>query len=110
MKLVKRIVSAIILSIIVYYVPSLFIEFRASTVGIEYETPAAAVVVSQTDKETLRVFAENLTKNITTESNIEKDATQASGLGEYPQIFVYNIVISIITATIVSAIVKRIYK
>lgn len=110
MKLVKIIGLAIILSIIVYYVPSFFIGFSASTVSPERKTLAAIVIDTQTKEETLRVFVDNSTQNTVAESTLEKSLVEGGALRNTTQMFIYNIVISMIAAIIVFTIVRRIYR
>lgn len=110
LKLAKMVVLAIILSILVYYVPSLFIGFRTGIAGIDYTSLTTTEVVPQVAKETLRVFTDNSTQNTTTEPSLEKNIVQADELREYPQSFIYNIILSIAIATFVFTIFRRLHK
>lgn len=110
MKLVKIVGLAVILSIIVYYMPSFFIGFSVSTIGIERKTLAPTIVDTRTDVGTLRFFADNSTQNTVAGSTLEKGSVQDGAMGKPIQIFISNIFISMITAMMAYTIVRRIYR
>jgi branched-subunit amino acid ABC-type transport system permease component len=110
LKLVKIILLAVVLSIIVYYMPSIFLGLTASTVGAEYKPMVTTLATSTVTKETLRAYAETALQTNTTEAPSIPSITQAKGLEEYYQIFIYNIILSMVIAVIVFTFTRKIYK
>lgn len=108
MKLLKVIMLAVILSIIVYYTPSIFSDYRMKTVGEEYK-PVIATSATPTEQ-TLRAYAENTSQTTTTEALSTPTIIQVRGLEGYHQIFIYNIILSIIIAMMAFTFTKKIYK
>ena len=108
MKLPRIIILAIILSIIVYYTPSIFLGFTGQTLGEEYK-PVIATSATPTEQ-TLRAYAENTSQTTTTEALSTPTIIQVRGLEEYHQIFIYNIILSIVIAMMVFTFTRRIYK
>jgi len=110
LKLMKIILLAVVLSIIIYYMPSIFLSFTASTVGAEYKPMVTTLATSTVTEEKLRAYAETTLQTNTTEAPSTSSITQAKGLEEYYQIFIYNVILSMVIAMIVFTFTRKIYK
>jgi len=110
LKMVKIILLAVVLSIIVYYMPSIFLGFTASTVGAEYKPLITTLATSRVTEETLRGYAETILQNNITEVPSTPSITQAEELEEYHQIFIHNVILSMLIAMIVFTFTRKIYK
>lgn|GEM_PF-1485401 len=108
LKLLKVIMLAVIFSIMVYYTPSIFLGFTEKTIGEEYKSAVATLATST--EQTLRAYAENTSQTTTTETLSTPSILQVKGLEEYHQIFIYNIILSIVIAMMVFTFTRRIYK
>lgn len=93
LKLAKMIILAILLSIVAYYAPSIFLSFIARVPGVGYMaeiTPEAPPTT--TEEETLRALTETVER-----------------LEGYYQVFIYNIILSITIALIAFTVIRKIY-
>ncbi|MCL7383567.1 MAG: hypothetical protein LZ168_05445 [Thaumarchaeota archaeon] len=110
MKLVKIVLLAVVLSIIIYYTPSIFIGFTASTVGAGYKSIVTTLATSTVTEEALRAYAETILQTNTTEASPIPSIIKAEGLKEYYQVFIYNVILSMVIAMIVFTFTRRMYK
>jgi len=110
LKLVKIILLAVVLSIIVYYMPSIFLGFTASTMGAEYKSIVTALATSTVTEEVLRGYSETILQTNTTEASPIPSIIKAEGLEEYYQAFIYNVILSMVIAMIVFTFTRGMYK